>query len=169
MNRKHDLTSFFFLRAQVLNRTPHSAGGGLGRAAPPNWWSGSRFICTPAWTSDGRRIQCRSDCPSTSARNLRFSKLTSKIFLNAVALSKTLETTGQRPQTTWRFPRALRKPGHGSPVRTQGLWAQSVLLCATCACTRGWAHLYRTSGPTSSKNGPSDVVSPPSEAKLWRN
>ena len=47
-----------------------------------------------------------------------------------------------------------------------GFCVQSVLLCDASACTRGWAHLYRTSGPTSSKNGHSDVVSPPSGAKL---
>ena len=49
-----------------------------------------------------------------------FQKFISKIFLNAVALWKALQTTGQRPQTTWRFPRTLRKPGHGSTARIQG-------------------------------------------------
>ena len=100
VDQKLDVIRYFSSRPQAPNRTPHSAGAGLGHGAPPNSWSRSRFICTPAWTSDGRRIQCRSDCRSTSVRNLRISKLNTKIFLNAVALSKALQTTGQRPQNT---------------------------------------------------------------------
>ena len=112
------------------NRSPRRVGVGLGHGAQLNWWSRSHFILSPAWASGGQRIRCRSDCRSTSARNLRFSNLTTKIFLNAVALWKTLETTGERPQTSWRFPGTLRKPGHGYTVRVQGS-ASSRCCCAT--------------------------------------